>query len=136
MAACPRCGDFVTQKWECAKCGPVPDPQQRTMAAIGYFWVTALVFLFTGLAPQTRFVRFHCLQAVFYGLAVLVVNMALWAVAAFLDPFGAVMLVYRTVSFLIELALLMVWVLAALKAYLGEEYALPGIGGLARKYST
>ena len=134
MAVCPKCGDLLSREFECAQCGTVTPPGERSAAAFSYLWIPAVVFLFTASGPKTRFVRFHCVQAFLWGLLMLVITALLWSVAMLLDPYGSVMLVFRTLSFLAELALLLFWVLAALKAYTGEEYTLPVVGGLARKY--
>jgi uncharacterized membrane protein len=105
------------------------------VAALSYLWITALVILFIDAFPKSRFVRFHCLQAIFFGLAAFVLNVALAVFARLLDPIGSPILIYVTVWGLLRLALFLVWLLALLKAYLGVEYTLPGIGPIARKYS-
>ncbi|MBI3665261.1 MAG: hypothetical protein HY236_03400 [Acidobacteria bacterium] len=56
---------------------PIPSERERWIAALAYLWITGLVFLFLDRFRQSPFVRFHCLQAVFFGLAALALNIML-----------------------------------------------------------
>lgn len=139
-ATCGYCGATLKENLECAICGPapaappIPHPAQRRAAALAYLWITGLAFLFLKRFRQSGFVRFHSLQAVFFGLAVLALNTLLALISGLLDPFGSATLVYATVWGLVRLGWFLYWMLAWLKAYQGLEYELPVIGGLTRKY--
>ena len=115
--------------------GALPAETERRLAALAYLWVTGLVFLFIKPYRQSQYVRFHCLQAVFYGLAALVLFALLNVLGSLVGPFAPAMIVFATFSNLILLGLFLVWILLVAKAYEGLEYRLPGIGGLAGKYS-
>lgn len=154
MAFCPNCGAAVEGRF-CAKCGaqvspagaPGNGPADTTYAAPtaatglsdnvagALCYVLGLItgVLFLVLAPynQSKFVRFHAFQAIFFHVAWI----ALWV----FDTAIAVMLpwsLHLLVSLfwmLIALGGLVIWVLLLVKAYQGERFKLPVIGDLAEK---
>lgn|GEM_PF-4057482 len=134
MTSCPTCGALLQGAAECPTCGPVRTGFERWAAALAYLWITGIVFLFTARCRANAYVRFHCLQAVFYGAAVLLMNAALAVVAAQMGTMGAFPIIYATVWGVIRIGLFLLWILGMLKAYEGVEYKLPWIGHLARKY--
>jgi len=112
-----------------------PTDSERWIAALAYLWITALAFLLLGPHRRSRFVRFHCLQAFFYGLVVAVLHGVLELISLSLPPFGPASLIYSASRSLLLLALFLTWMLALLKAYQGIPYQLPGIGSLASKHA-
>ena len=114
---------------------PLPAEKERWIAALAYLWITGLVFLFLRRFRDSPYVRFHCLQAVFFGLAALVLNQMLAWLARLMGPSGSALLIFGTIWGLVRLGFFLIWVLVIVKAYQGLEYKLPAIGGLAWKYS-
>jgi uncharacterized membrane protein len=134
MTSCPTCGAILQGAAGCPTCGPVRTGFERWTAALAYFWITGIVFLFAARRRANPYVRFHCLQAVFYGAVVLLMNAVLAIVAVQIGTMGAFPIIYATVWGVIRIGLFLLWILGMLKAYEGIEYKLPWVGNLARKY--
>ena len=127
------------------KSGTGMDP--KVAAAISYIWIVGLIFFF--LEKENRFVRFHAMQSVLFGIANTVIMMVLVVVAVILTfAFGIggamvgggigtliQMLVWLIwlVFWLIALVFLVGLVFAAVKAYQGQMFKLPIIGNMAEK---
>ena len=86
---------------------------------------------------QSRFVRFHAFQSLLLHAAFIVVWIAIWVVQAALAMvgLGAVALLVHLVSWVIGLALLALVIFMMIKANAGEEYELPVVGPMARKWA-
>ncbi|MFQ5906157.1 MAG: DUF4870 domain-containing protein [bacterium] len=84
-------------------------------------WLTGIVFLV--VEKENRFVRFHAVQAIATFLPLMVIG---W-IFAFMPFIGMV------VSALVWILSLILWLVLMIKAYQGERYKLPIVGGLAEK---
>ena len=119
----------------------------KVAAALSYIWIVGLIFYF--IEKENRFVRFHALQSIIFGIANSVI-MTVLAVLAIILTFafgigGAVvggglgmlvqMLVWVVwlIFWLLVLVFLIGLVLAAVRAYQGQKFKLPIIGNLAEK---
>ena len=121
-------------------------------AAISYIWVVGLVFFF--IEKDNKFVRFHAVQSILFGIANSVIMMVLAVLATILTvvfTLGAAAAATATgsggigglVSLLVGLIWLIFWLLAllflvglifaAVKAYQGQKFKLPIIGNMAEK---
>jgi len=126
-----------------ASSGSGLDP--KVAAALSYIWIVGLVFFF--IEKEDRFVRFHALQSIIFGIANMII-MAVLAVLAVILTFafsigGAIvggglgMIVHLLVwviwliFWVIGLAMLIGLILAAVKAYQGQKFKLPIIGNMA-----
>jgi uncharacterized membrane protein len=119
----------------------------KIAAALSYIWIVGLVFFF--IEKENRFVRFHALQSIIFGIANIVI-MGVLAVLAVILTFafslgGAVIggglgafvhlfvwLIWL-IFWLLGLIFLIGFVFAAIKAYQGEKFKLPIIGNMAEK---
>ncbi|HEV2828548.1 MAG TPA: DUF4870 domain-containing protein [Pyrinomonadaceae bacterium] len=119
----------------------------KIAAALSYIWIVGLVFFF--IEKENRFVRFHALQSIIFGIANMVI-MTVLAVFAVILTFafgigGAIVggALGSLVSLLVWLVWLIFWLLglvfliglifAAVKAYQGQKFKLPIIGNMAEK---
>src|SRR5215813_4911293 len=84
-------------------------------AAISYFWVIGLIFFF--IEKQNKFVRFHALQSLFYGVGITIV-------AFILDYLPYVYFV----GSLFHLLWLVGAIYAGYQAYQGKWFKLPIVG--------
>ena len=137
---------------------PGSNPQSATPAtgsgldpkiagALSYIWIVGLIFFF--IEKENRFVRFHAVQSIIFGIASMVI-IGVLAVLAVILTFvfsigGAV--VGGGIGALIHLFVWLIWlifwllglvfliglVFAALKAYQGQKFKLPIIGNMAEK---
>jgi len=105
-------------------------------------WITGLIFML--LEKESRFVRFHAVQALILGIIGLVFSFGSWIVwlviaiiASMLpDVLGMlVMAVVGLVMLVIVLAIFVGWVIGMVKAYQGQYFKLPLIGNFAEKFS-
>ena len=119
----------------------------KVAAAISYIWIVGLIFFF--LEKENRFVRFHALQSVLFGIANSVIMFVLAIVAVILTfAFGiGGAIVGGGLGMLIHMLVWVIWlvfwlfvlvflvglVFAAVKAYQGQMFKLPIIGNIAEK---
>jgi uncharacterized membrane protein len=139
---CPTCGTQIADGARCPKCagGAGRGATAVTPAAAGLTdnvagalaYVTILpAILFLVLEPfnRKRFVRFHAFQSIFFFIAwtVLGIGMAFIAHIPFLG--WATVLLWP----LISLALFVILLILALKAYQGQMFKLPVIGDMSEQ---
>ncbi|WP_342511844.1 DUF4870 domain-containing protein [Sporosarcina sp. FSL K6-1522] len=86
-----------------------------------YIFIIGLVFLF--MEKENRFIRFHALQAVFLGVALLIANIALELVPVIGWIFNLLM-----GPFILGIIVFMMY-----QAYKGKYYKLPFVGEMAEK---
>jgi len=108
------------------------------LGAVAYFLVVpAIVFLLIEPYNTNRFVRFHSLQCLLLaaaGCSLGVANMIVGIFFAFVPiPFvgGFIGLI---LSLAMTIGVFGAWLIAAIKAFNGEEFRLPIIGDMAAKY--
>jgi uncharacterized membrane protein len=138
MAFCSGCGaQMADGATVCAACGkgqsvgggaaaaPAPVAQSSGMndnvaGLLAYFFIPAIIFLVMEPFNKNKFVRFHAFQGLFLGVASIVGQIAIgfvsWSLA---ELFG--------------LAIFIVAVIAAIKAYGNQKWMVPVIGELAQK---
>jgi len=116
-------------------------------AAISYIWIVGLILFF--LEKENRFVRFHAMQSILYGIGwsvlmimLIIVGMiftfigtALAATAgdAIGSLFGILVGLVWLLIWVVPLALIVGLILTAVKAYQGQTVKLPIIGNMAEK---
>jgi uncharacterized membrane protein len=119
----------------------------KVAAAISYIWIVGLIFFF--LEKENRFVRFHAMQSILFGVANSIIMIVLMIVAMILTVafgIGGAMVgggIGTLVSMLVWLIWLLFWLIAmvmfiglifaAVKAYQGQKFKLPIIGNMAEK---
>ena len=157
MAYCSKCGNQVADGVGfCPQCGqpqstasqPAPSAQANPGAgaapgmaenvagllcyAVG--WITGIIFFVIDKRP---FVRFHAAQSIvlFGGLHVLIIAMTIFTGGGFLfggygelGGFGLMLMLV----WVLDLAAFVLWILLMVKAYQGEKFQLPVIGGIAQ----
>lgn len=109
----------------------------RVSALLCYlaWWVSGLVFLV--IEQEHREVRFHAAQSVvlFGGFSLLILMMAFLTFGMlFISP-AAFQAVY-TLSYLLSLAAVVVWLTVLLKLLKGESWRVPFAGDLAAKIAA
>jgi len=119
----------------------------KVAAALSYIWIVGLIFFF--IEKENRFVRFHALQSIIFGIAnsVLMTVLAILAVIlTFAFGIGGAMVgggICTVIGLLVWLIWLLFWaialalfiglIFAAIKAYQGVKFKLPIIGNMAEK---
>lgn len=94
--------------------------------------IPAIIFLLVEPYNKKSFVRFHAWQCIFLALAWIVIDIAI----SILGLFGAYFLLIDIGLYsLVALAMIIVWIMAILKALNGERYKLPVVGGLAERFA-
>ena len=119
----------------------------KVAAALSYIWIVGLIFFF--IEKENRFIRFHALQSIMFGIAnsvILVVLMVVSFILTIVMGIGGAM-VGGGLGLIVSLLGWLVWllfalvilvlflglVLAAVKAYQGQKFKLPIIGNMAEK---
>lgn len=117
----------------------------KIAAALSYIWIVGVIFFF--IEKENRFVRFHALQSIIFGIAnsvIMVVLAVLAIILTFAFSIGGA-IVGGGLGALINLFVWLIWlifwllglvfliglVFAAIKAYQGEKFKLPIIGNMA-----
>jgi uncharacterized membrane protein len=104
--------------------GPANDTS-KLLAAAGYIvWIVALVAILIDPYKDEKFVRFHAIQALVFGVGLTVLSAVLAAI-----PF---------VGWVLDVILPVAWVVLAImwaiKAYNGEYAEMPIVFGVAKTY--
>ena len=154
MPFCKNCGADVTGAKFCGNCGtatgqetagasggpPTSRPQgtgprgeapigdlgitENAAAALCYFLLPAAIFLVIEPYRDSRFIRFHCFQAIFCAAAILI------ALAIVSLIFGFLAYVF---AWLIVLASFIYGIKIVMRIYGGENVKIPIIGDFAEK---
>ena len=134
---------------------PPPGQQSSTglapnvAGALSYIWIVGLIFFF--IEKENKFIRFHGMQSVLYGVLWIVVMIVLVILSAIVtviggvasaaagDAGGLIGLLLWLISMIVWLFLPLVWVIGliicAIKAYQGKAFKLPIIGNMAEKFA-
>jgi uncharacterized membrane protein len=139
MAFCNLCGAQIADgTTTCAACSsraaapPVAASGMTDNVAGMLAYVTfipAIIFLVTPPYNQSRFVRFHSYQSIFFTVAVFAIQVVLSI--ATVVPF--LILITGPLHLLVFLGAVIVWIILLLKANQGQMFKLPIIGDLAEK---
>jgi uncharacterized membrane protein len=94
--------------------------------------ISAIFFLV--MEKQSRFVRFHAMQSVLVGVALIILNFALNILHAILARIPILgWLMSLGLALVVGLASLVLWLALMYAAFRGQEWELPVIGAEARK---
>ena len=144
---CGSCGTATGQETAGASGGPAPSiPQgagargerpigdlgitENAAAALCYLLLPAAVFLVIEPYRDSRFIRFHCFQAIFCAAAILI---ALAIVTTILSVIFGIMA--YVLAWLIVLGSFAYGVKMVIRIYAGENVKVPIIGDFAEKYA-
>lgn len=100
--------------------------ESNVAAALAYLPILAVVWLLVEPYSKDRFIKFHSVQSL--GLAV--VSMGIYIVLGIIPIVGWILLLFA------PLALFVVWVICAVKAFQKEKFKLPVIGDFAEKQAA
>ena len=130
-----------------ASSSPLGSMDPKVAAALSYIWIVGLIFFF--IEKENKFIRFHAMQSIIFGIANSIIMSVLAVVAVILTfafGIGGAMVgggIGTLISLLVWLIWLLFWVIglalfiglifAAYKAYQGEKFKLPFIGNMAEK---
>lgn len=120
---CSSCGMAIEANAARGAGGPAAGLQSNLAAALSYLWITAIIFLLLEPYNRDKFVRFHAFQALFLGLA----SIAGQVVLSVVPLIGWMLLPVWS------LIVLVLAVIAAVKAYNKETWSIPVIGPFAEK---
>ena len=144
---CGQCGTKVSGARFCGQCGapvegafPWTPPggakgseadafSERQLGALAYVTpVPALAFLLFEPYRRNPFIRFHSYQCLFLTFAAILLGAVTGIISIFHFLEGLL-------SNALQIALLAMWVLAAYRAWRGDEYRLPVIGAFASRHA-
>ncbi|MEJ7616752.1 MAG: hypothetical protein WKF30_07250 [Pyrinomonadaceae bacterium] len=121
-----------------APSGPSSTGLQPNVAALLAYvltWLTGLVFFL--IEKQSPFVRFHAMQSILLGVAVIVFQIGLTIVSVILSQIiGVLGSLVGLLGFVVLLGFLVIWVLCMVKSYQGQMFKLPIIGDMAEKFAA
>lgn len=108
--------------------------EQNTAALLSYLvtWVTGLIFYL--IEKDNKYVRFHAMQSILFGIAMVVAGVLLVIITTLLRyiPFIGGM-TSMLLSFVYWIGTVIIWILLMVKAFQGERYKLPFIGDIAER---
>lgn len=103
-------------------------------SAIAYLTIIpAIIFLVLEPYNRIALVRFHAWQSIGLTVAAIVLQIVIAICEVALHFIPGVFLIFSLVHLAVGLGLLLIWILAILKASRGEWYKLPLIGDFAEK---
>jgi uncharacterized membrane protein len=140
MAFCNMCGAQIADgATTCAACSsraasaPVAVASGMADNVAGMLayvtFIPAIIFLVTPPYNQSRFVRFHSYQSIFFCVAVFGIQVAL----SILTVVPMLIFITAPLHMLVALGALIIWIILLLKANQGQMFKLPVIGDLAEK---
>ena len=142
MAFCPTCGTQIADGATCPKCAggtgqgvvavapPAAGLTDNVAGALAYLTIIpAIVFLVIEPFNKKRFVRFHAFQSIFYFVAWIAIDIGLAIIGRIPFLGWATLFLWPLVS----LALFVILLILALKAYQGQMFKLPVIGDIAQQ---
>jgi uncharacterized membrane protein len=140
MAFCNMCGAQIADgTTTCAACSnraaapPAAAASGMTDNVAGMLayitFIPAIIFLATAPYNQSRFVRFHSYQSIFFCVAYVAIKVVL-SILTFV-PF--LIFITGPLFLLVSLGALIIWIILLLKANQGQMFKLPIIGDLAEK---
>lgn len=96
--------------------------------------LTGILFLVIAPHNQSKFVRFHAFQSIFFGVAIFVLWIVITIISFVLPaiPFVGIVIT-MLLGFGMWIGMLICWILLMYKAYNNEKFKLPIIGDLAEK---
>jgi uncharacterized membrane protein len=123
----------------------------KVAAALSYIWIVGVIFFI--MEKENKFVRFHALQSIMFGVANTAIMIVLVIIATILTVvfsigaaaaasgggdavsglIGLVVSLIWLICWLIALAMFGGLIYAAIKAYQGHKFKLPIIGNMAEK---
>ena len=146
---CSQCGASVEGARFCGQCGERVESSSTSqprssgvetesysgvlsetqLGALAYATpIPAISFLLFEPFNRSRFLRFHSYQCLFLTLAAI----SLAAISGFVSVFQ---LLGGLLAITFEFVLIALWILAACKAWQGDQYGLPIIGGYADRHA-
>ena len=124
---------------------PLGSMDPKVAAALSYIWIVGVIFFI--MEKENRYVRFHALQSILFGVANSVIMIVLAILAGVLTVVFGIggAMVGGGASTLASLVVWLIWllfwliamvmfvglILAAVKAYQGQKFKLPIIGNMA-----
>jgi uncharacterized membrane protein len=102
------------------------------LCCVGFIFAVVVAIV----EKQSRFLRFHAFQSLLVHGAAFALSLAIWVLSmlvAFVSGFLAFLV--NVLTFVVGLAFLGVAILLMIKAYNNEEYELPVLGEMARKWA-
>jgi uncharacterized membrane protein len=125
--------------------GPAIGLEPNIAAALSYIWIVGVIFYL--LEKENRFIRFHAMQSILFGIANSLIMMVLAVIAfvlTFVFGFGGAMAgggLATLVTLVIWLMWMLFWLIglvlfatlifSAVKAYQGQKFKLPIVGNMA-----
>jgi len=100
-----------------------------------FSFITGIIFLVLEPYNKNKNIRFHAFQAIFFGVGIVVLQIAfsiLFTILRSFLPFSMWMIL-SMISMLMSLCFLAAWIFLMYKAYNRERFKLPIIGDLAEK---
>ena len=140
MAFCNRCGtqiaDGMTTCAACSGGAGVAAPSagagmaDNVAGMLAYVtFIPAIIFLVTPPYNQSRFVRFHSYQSIFFCVAIFGIQVAV----SILTVVPFLIFITGPLHLLVALGALIIWIILLLKANQRQTFKLPVIGDLAEK---
>jgi uncharacterized membrane protein len=102
-------------------------------SALSYITLIGIVFLFIEPYNRNKVIRFHCFQSIFFCVAAIVAQIAWLILTSALALIPGVIFILPILHLLLGLGIFIVWLILVFKAYNGEQFMLPVIGGMAQK---
>ena len=105
--------------------------------------ITGIIFFILG--KDNKFVKFHAVQSIIFSIIVIIISQILSAftTASLMTMYNTdLMTMYASygtlsaitsISWVINIVILVIWIFVMYKAYLGEKYHIPIIGNLTER---
>lgn len=95
-------------------------------------FITGIIFLL--IEKDNKFVKFHAIQSIIFSIAVYAINFLVVGIL-FTSMMAGGLALFGLLSTGLTILYVVLWVMLMVKAYNGEEWQLPVIGGIAKSMS-
>ena len=93
--------------------------------------------IFYILEKRNSFVRFYAMQSIIFGLAWLLFNIVSAVISAVFNAIPAIgtilVFFWSIIAALVQIAFIVLWIIATVKAFTGGRWEIPYVGPMARK---
>ncbi|PIZ00549.1 hypothetical protein COY62_02025 [bacterium (Candidatus Howlettbacteria) CG_4_10_14_0_8_um_filter_40_9] len=107
---------------------------QNVAGALCYVlgFITGIIFLL--IEKDNKFVKFHAIQSIIFSLAVYAINFVVVGIL-FTSMMAGGFALLGLLSTGLTVLYVVLWIMLMVKAYNGEEWQIPVIGGIAKSMS-
>jgi uncharacterized membrane protein len=110
--------------------------EPNIVALLCYILAPLTGIVFYVVEKESRFVRYHAMQSILFGVAAIVISVAYNVLSIIVSSFSWVIgMLFGLGGLFLALLFVAAWIYCLLKAYQGQKFKLPIIGAMAEQWT-